>query len=53
MLDQQYNPKLLFFDCVISDQYLFQEIALLNPCFEFPKNLLLPFIDYFKWPLGH
>ena len=32
--------------CVmISDLYLFQEIVLFNPCFNFPKNLMLFFID--------
>ena len=31
----------MFSDCVvISDLYLFQEIALLNPCFMFYKNLM-------------
>ena len=35
-----------FFDCeVISDLDLFQDIILLNPCFMFPKHLMLSFID--------
>ena len=36
----------MFFVClVISDIYLFQEIALLNPSFILFKNLILSFID--------
>ena len=36
----------MFFVCVvISDLYLLQEIVLLNPCFIFSKNLILPLID--------
>ena len=35
----------MYFDCVgISDLYLFQEIVILNPCFIFSKNFILPFI---------
>ena len=36
----------MLFDCaLISDLCLFQEIALLNPCFRSYENLLLSFID--------
>ena len=36
----------MFFVCVvISDEYLFQEIVPLNPCFIFSKNIILSLID--------
>ena len=38
--------ELLSFDWVVfPDLYLFQGIVLLNPCFAFSKNLMLPLID--------
>ena len=46
MLDQSDNLNYCFFVCVIiSDLYLFQEIVLLNLCFIFSKNLILPLTD--------
>ena len=49
MLDQSDNLNYYVFGCaVISDLYLFQEIVLLNPCFIFSKNLILPLIDKVK-----
>ena len=46
MLDQSDNLNYCVFGCdAISDVYLFQEIALLNPCFIFSKNLILSLIE--------
>ena len=46
MLDQSDNLNYCFLgSAVISDLYLFQEIALLNPYFIFSKNLILLLID--------
>ena len=43
--DQSDNLDFFCYCVVISDLYLFQEIALLSPCFIFSKNLILSFID--------
>ena len=46
MLDQSYNLNCCFFCSVlISDLHLFQDIALLNLCFNSSKNLMLSFIE--------
>ena len=46
MLDQSDNLNYCFVVCVAnSDLSLFQAIVLLNPCFMFSKNLILPLID--------
>ena len=42
MQDQSNN---LNYCVVISALYLFQEIAILNPCFIFSKNLILSLIE--------
>ena len=46
MLDHSDNLNYCFVVCVAnSDLYLFQVIVLLNSCFMFSKNLILPLID--------
>ena len=46
MLDESNNLNYCCFFCVvISDLCFSQKIVLLNPCFIFPKDLLLSLID--------